>query len=229
MWQPLSSIFPFQKQSEKQVNVGKKLESILDRQYRRPRGIVGRLIGHRMARQHQPENVWTVSLLSIQPTDRVLEVGFGPGVAIELVAALATHGSVTGVDFSPAMMTIAKRRNAQTIKAGRVELAYGEATKLPFADASFDKALSIHTLYFWSDPRQPLMELQRVLKPGGILALTFLSREHWPRGETAETISGVYTGQEVVQLMLEAGFAQGQVELGPAQKTFREISVIATK
>jgi ubiquinone/menaquinone biosynthesis C-methylase UbiE len=211
------------------VIVRKGLEALIDRQYRRPTGIIGQFIGRRMARQHQPENAWTVSLLDIQPTDRVLEVGFGPGRAVELLAAQASQGFIAGVDFSPTMISLARRRNARAINAGRVELGYGEVTALPFADASFDKALSIHTLYFWTDPVKALTELRRVLKPEGDLVLTFLARDRWPEGETAATISGVYAGWEVVQLMREAGFELAHVEDGPEQKPFREIAVVARK
>jgi ubiquinone/menaquinone biosynthesis C-methylase UbiE len=215
------------KKVSKRVIVRKGLEAFIDRQYRQPTGIIGQLVGRRMARQHQPENAWTVSLLDIQPTDRVLEVGFGPGIAVELLAAQASQGFIAGVDFSPAMISLARRRNARAINAGRVELGYGEVTVLPFADASFDKALSIHTLYFWTDPMKALTELRRVLKPEGDLVLTFLARDRWPEGETAATISGVYAGWQVVQLMREAGFALAHVEDGPEQKPFREIAVVA--
>lgn len=211
------------------MNIRKKLESFIDQQYRRPTGIVGQFIGNKMVQQHQPENVWTVSLLSIQPADRVLEAGFGPGVALELITKLVSDGSIAGVDYSPSMIALARRRNAKAIKAGRLKLHYGEITALPFPDTSFDKALSIHTLYFWSDPVKTLKELRRVLKPGGILVLTFLPRDRWPGEQNAETIAGVYSGPEVVQLMLEAGFTQAQIELGPEQKPFREIAVLATK
>jgi ubiquinone/menaquinone biosynthesis C-methylase UbiE len=209
------------------MSVGKRWEHFIDRQYRRPTGIVGQFIGSRMAQQHAPENLWSVGLLDVQPTDRVLEVGFGPGVAIELLAARASH--VAGVDFSPAMLSLARRRNTQAIKAKRVDLRYGEATALPFADACFDKALSIHTLYFLSDPNRTLTEIRRVLKPGGLLVLTFLPKERWPGGEQAATISGVYTGPEVVQLLHDAGFAQAHIEWGPEQKPFREIAVVGRK
>jgi ubiquinone/menaquinone biosynthesis C-methylase UbiE len=217
------------KKVSKRVIVRKGLEAFIDRQYRQPTGIIGQLVGRRMARQHQPENAWTVSLLDIQPTDRVLEVGFGPGIAVELLAAQASQGFIAGVDFSPAMISLARRRNARAINAGQVELGYGEVTALPFADASFDKALSIHTLYFWTDPVKALTELRRVLKPEGDLVLTFLARDRWPEGETAATISGVYAGWQVVQLMREAGFALAHVEDGPEQKPFREIAVVARK
>lgn len=201
----------------------------MDRQYRRPTGIVGQVIGSRMVRQHAPENMWSVGLLDVQPTDHVLEVGFGPGVAIAQIAKRASNGLVTGIDYSPAMLTLARRRNARAIKAGRVELCAGDAMTLPFADASFDKALSIHTLYFWPDPVHPLAELWRVLKPGGRLVLTFMPEECWPGGEQAATIAGAYSGQEAAQLLREAGFAQAQIEPGPEQKPFREIAVIGVK
>lgn len=206
-----------------------KLARLLDRHYRRPAGIIGRYVGHRMARQHQPENLWTVSLLAIQPTDHILEVGFGPGATIEQLTKLTSQGFVAGVDFSPTMVSAARRRNIQAIKRGLVDLRYGEVAHLPFADSTFDKVLGIHTLYFWSNPTSALAELRRVLKVGGTLVVTFLPRECWPGGERAATIAGVYTGQEVAELMHEAGFAQTRIDQGPEAKTFREIAVIATK
>jgi ubiquinone/menaquinone biosynthesis C-methylase UbiE len=216
-------------ESEERMSIGKRWEHFIDRQYRRPTGIIGQVIGSRMVRQHEPENVWSVGLLDVQPTDHVLEVGFGPGLAIALLTERASRGLVTGVDFSPAMLALARRRNARAIKTGRVVLRAGEATALPFADATFDKALSIHTLYFWPDPGRALTELRRVLKPGGRLVLTFLPEDRWPGGVQAATIAGVYTGQEVAQLLHEAGFAQAQVEPGPEQKPFREIAITATR
>jgi len=216
-------------ESEERVSIGTRWEQFVDRQYRRPTGVIGQVIGSRMARQHEPENVWSVGLLDVQPTDHVLEVGFGPGLAIALLAERASRGLVTGVDFSPAMLALARRRNTQAIKAGRVILQAGEAMMLPFADSTFDKALSIHTLYFWPDPNRPLTELRRVLKPGGRLVLTFLPKDRWPGGEQAATIAGVYSGPEVVELLREAGFAQSQIEPGPEQKPFREIAVIAMR
>lgn len=206
-----------------------RLASFIDRQYRQPAGFVGRYIGRKMARQHQPENAWTVSLLALRPTDQVLEVGFGPGVAIELAAAQVPQGLIAGVDLSPTMVAAARRRNARAVRAGRVKLQVGEISALPFADATFDKVFTIHTLYFWKDPTQILQELRRVLKPGGKLVLTFLAKDRWPGGETGETIAGVYAGSEVVQLAHEAGFVQVSLDAGPEQKQFREIAVVATK
>ena len=56
----------------------------MDRQHRLPRGWLGRLIGERMVRQHTPETLWTLQLLALGPDDRVLELGFGAGRALQL-------------------------------------------------------------------------------------------------------------------------------------------------
>jgi hypothetical protein len=67
---------------------------ILMRMFGRPKGILGRLGGIIMARTNQQCNAWVIDLLSIQPHDSVLEVGFGPGVGIELLARSVLGGYV---------------------------------------------------------------------------------------------------------------------------------------
>jgi ubiquinone/menaquinone biosynthesis C-methylase UbiE len=69
-----------------------------------------------------------VSLLDVQPTDRVLEVGFGPGIAIsELSQRVGPSGHVFGVDRSAVMLEHATRRNAAAIRSGFVTLSQASA------------------------------------------------------------------------------------------------------
>lgn len=209
--------------------VRQKYEAFIDEQHRRPSGIWGQRIANRMVRQHRPENEWTVSLLDVQSTDHVLEIGFGPGFSITLLASLTPAGHIAGIDYSRTMVALASRRNRDAIQSGRVALCYGEATALPFASESFDKALSIHTLYFWRTPIEVLQEVRRILRPGGMFALTFLPKDRWPAAEQAATISGVYSGEEVVELMKDAGFVHAHIERGPEPKSFRELAVVGVK
>ena len=134
-----------------------------------PRGAAGRVTAWEMA--HRPSNrqrsAWVVSLLDVRPADQVLEIGFGPGVAIaELVRAGAGH--VYGIDHSSVMLRQASRRNAAAIRAGRVTLISASADQLPPAlDGPFDAILAVNSLGFWPAPAQRLAELRRRLAPGG--------------------------------------------------------------
>jgi len=101
-----------------------------------------------------------------------LEVGLGPGVAIELLlAGSARH--VAGIDPSSAMLGQATQRNAEAIGEGRVDLRQGSVDRLPFADHSFDKAMAINSMQVWPDASAGLREIRRVLRSGGRLALAF--------------------------------------------------------
>jgi len=211
------------------LSIKERYETYIDGQFRRPTGIVGRIIGGRMAEQHEPENEWTIALLSVQPTDHILEIGFGPGTTIQRLAILASNGCVTGIDFSHTMVRVARKRNTAAIKAGRVNLTYGNAANLPYSENSFDKALSIHVLYFWPDLLQALQEIRRIFKPGGMLVLTLLPREKWPGDGKGTPDCRVYSADDVVKLMLEAGFSSTNIEPTPKNAQFRELAVIGVK
>jgi SAM-dependent methyltransferase len=139
-------------------------------QFARPSGPLGRVAGWLMARTDADDR-WVVDLLDVRPDDRVLEIGFGPGVAIALLAERATAGLVAGVDPSDVMARQARRRSRAAVRAGRVLLCQGSATALPFADARFTKACAIHAVYFWTPLEAGLREAHRVLAPDGLLVL----------------------------------------------------------
>ncbi|HYP40479.1 MAG TPA: hypothetical protein VEX13_08960 [Chloroflexia bacterium] len=69
----------------------------LDSQYRKPSGALGRKIGREMARDHFPENLWTIAQLNPQPSDHILEIGFGSGIATEELLKHVTTGEVLQV------------------------------------------------------------------------------------------------------------------------------------
>lgn len=97
---------------------------------------------------------------------RVLEIGCGTGLVLERLTPHA--GSVVGVDLSPGMLELARRR--------ALEVYEGSATALPFPDASFDVVCSFKVLAHVPDVRAALSEAARVLRPGGIAVLEFYNR-----------------------------------------------------
>jgi ubiquinone/menaquinone biosynthesis C-methylase UbiE len=99
--------------------------------------------------------------------DRVLDVACGSGNA--LIAAARRGCAVTGVDYVPELLTIARTRaRAEALDVALVE---GDAEALPFADASFDRVLSVVGVMFAPDQVRAAAELLRVCRPGGTVAL----------------------------------------------------------
>src|SRR5689334_3082808 len=169
---------------------------ILMRTFGRPSGVLGRLGGVILARTNRRYAAWVVDLLDVRQPDRVLEIGFGPGVAIQMLAARAAH--VAGVDPSTEMLRQATKRNAAAIGDGRVELHRHSADDLPFADGRFDKALAVNSMQLWPDKQVGLREVYRVLKQDGQIALAFTTHSGQRRGGVAE-------------LVAEAGFSDCRV------------------
>lgn len=184
------------------------------RQAGRPTGWLGRLIGRVMARETAPENATTLELLEIHKSDRVLEIGFGPGRAIARAATLASAGHVAGVEVSDEMLAMASVHNREAIAQGRVELRRADRSDLPYPDESFDRAYCVHALYFWPEAAPRLREISRVLRPGGRLVLTF----RYGDGFVADLPAPVYVHRppdQVASLLHEAGFRPVAIRADP--------------
>jgi len=129
----------------------------------------GFVIGWFKPRRNRQLLEWTISVLDLQPTDRVLEIGSGSGRAIQLAAKSCTLGLVAGVDSDPVMVRRARKRNALHTTYGRVFIRGGTVSNLPYPDASFDKVFSINSVKTWANQLGDLKEVRRVLRPGGKL------------------------------------------------------------
>lgn len=96
-----------------------------------------------------------------------LDVGCGTGVLLRELTRAAAGLRLCGLDLSPGMLGIARRR----LGTG-VPLVAATADRLPFAPGAFDLVVSCSSLHFWPDPSAALAEAGRVLRPGGRLVLT---------------------------------------------------------
>lgn len=206
------------------------LSEMWNQQHRRPRGMVGWLVGAQMAHQHKPETEWTLDLLNILPTDTVLEIGFGAGRGIKLAVERARNGHVMGIDLSETMVRAAARRNAQAVKAGRVTLSQGDVLALPFEEQQFNKIMTIHTVYFWSEPSQALSELYRVLKPGGRSVITLSTGESNSQGEVEVWPPfQALLEEQILPGMQRSGFQAVRLERGPNSRQYTSVAVIGEK
>jgi SAM-dependent methyltransferase len=107
-----------------------------------------------------------IDFAGITTAERVLDVGCGTGNLSFSLARNPAIGSVRGIDFSPAYIEHAKRRNRDT----RLGFEVGDACALPFPDAWFDHALSLLVLQFIPQADLAVREMRRVTRPGGTVA-----------------------------------------------------------
>jgi ubiquinone/menaquinone biosynthesis C-methylase UbiE len=162
-------------------------------------------MAHRTSNRRR--NAWAVSLLDVQREDRVLELGFGPGIAIRELSHIAVDGYVCGIDHSAVMVRQAAKRNAEDIRLGRVDLRLGCAESLPAFEAPFDKVLAVNAMPLRDRPVERLGELRRVLRPGGRIAIAYQ-----PRGPGATNEAAATTGHEIATALRDAGFCEVRLE-----------------
>jgi ubiquinone/menaquinone biosynthesis C-methylase UbiE len=208
------------------TQIKRAFHAVLDKQYPRPQGIMGYLAGELMVRQHETETVWTVSVADVQPADSVLEIGFGAGKAIALLAEKTPGGSVAGVDLSATMVKRARTRNARAVRARRVLLQQGDAVQLPFADQQFDKVISIHSLYFWPEPSAVFAEIFRVLQPDGMCVVTFSTGKV---GEAGAIALEANIEEQALPHMRGLGFTEAQLVQGPIARQLKNVAIIGRK
>jgi SAM-dependent methyltransferase len=115
---------------------------------------------------------WVAKRLGLSEGDKVLDIGCGPGWFWAGAAHLLPERiELTLADQSPGMVAEAVARCA-SLKQWSVTGIETDASTLPFADASFDTVVAMHMLYHVRDQEKALAEMHRVLKPGGLLAVT---------------------------------------------------------
>ncbi|MFO0782355.1 MAG: bifunctional demethylmenaquinone methyltransferase/2-methoxy-6-polyprenyl-1,4-benzoquinol methylase UbiE [Phycisphaerales bacterium] len=130
-----------------------------------------------------------VRAANVAPTTRVLDVACGTG-DLTLAFAAAGAGTVTGVDFTPQMLDIARHKAGAPTQ--RISFEEGDAMRLRFADRSMDVVSIAFGIRNVTEPQQALREFARVLAPGGRLVILEFAE---PANALLRAASNLYTRQ----------------------------------
>lgn len=182
----------------------------------KPQGEDGRKLLLRMnGGGHEELANWGLDLLGLTGTEQqLLDVGCGGGANLQRLMERVPHAQVTGIDYSPVSVQLSSEVNAEAIAAGRCRVLEANVLALPFEDDSFDVATAFETIYFWPDTLAGLMEVHRVLKPGGHL---LVSNDDDGTSSTARDIAQqiegmkLFTAGQLEELLQSAGFARVHV------------------
>jgi len=193
------------------------LLSAIGKQLQHPKGLFGKALFRWMTEKTIEHARWTADLMDVQTDDDVLEIGFGNGANLALLTQRAPKGHVVGAEVSETAMEMASKRNAEAISAGRVRLHRAAGGALPFEEGAFDKACTVATAYVIADPAAVFREMHRVLKPGGLAAVTFPIRENFMRFKPTRT-GGFYLHElaDLEAAFRDAGFIETRTERNDA-------------
>ena len=171
-----------------------------------PRGLLGHVGGLLMSRGGAQQG--EIADLITDPGSALCELGSGPGVLAAVLAERHPHLRLHLVDPSPVMRSQAARRCGGAIDSGRVSISDGTAESLPLPDRSCDTVVAVNSVLMWPDLTSSLTEILRVLKPEGILVLSWHSPTA-PSSASRRLALTVYQIAEITEA-LEAAF--GDVE-----------------
>jgi SAM-dependent methyltransferase len=186
-----------------------------------------------MGRYSAPLAPLLADLAGIEPGQRVLDVGCGPGALTIELAARVGPGNVTAVDPSEPFVAAARERHPG------VDVRRAAAEELPFGDGEFDAALAQLVVHFMTDPVSGLREMARVTRPGGVVAACVwdhgggqgplnlfweAARELDPEANDESELAGAREGH-LAQLFEEAGLREvedGAIAVTVEHPTFEE-------
>ena len=188
------------------------LNSYIAKQFADPKGLGGHIISTVMNRQNRPLYDETQQLLFLCDTDSVLDIGCGNGFVMDMMAQ--QHGAVfTGSDPSDEIIQVAKRRNRKYVESQRMYFYCQGASSLSFPEASFTKAYSINTVYFWGSLDEPMREIRRVLKPGGIFINALYTDETLARFSHTQFGYRRYDARQLTKAGMDVGFTVETVSI----------------
>lgn len=132
---------------------------------------------------------WAVSALAVRPADRVLEIGCGQGIAVELICQSLISGRIVAVDRSGVMVDAAVRRNRTNVAGGKATIV-----KADTVDGEFDKIFAVNVSAFWMSARQVKL-VKPLLAPGGRLYLFHQPPNPARNREVIERATGILAEQ----------------------------------
>lgn len=184
-----------------------RYSSFFSKQARKPSGLFGRLfMGPMFVKGNQRLNSFVKENLKIQGSERMLEIGFGPGLLLNSIAEELDGGTIEGIDFSGTMVSMARKRNKKHIQSGKVLIRLGDFNEMNFEKEMYDSIFSVNTIYFWKEPDRTLAKISASLKPGGKLVLGFHVRDVMIKMGLDENVFQFYTQQEVVDCLEADGY-----------------------
>jgi ubiquinone/menaquinone biosynthesis C-methylase UbiE len=181
------------------------MPTALAKQLRKPSGFFGKLVAKMMEFRNHNSYKEIIRKLSPGPGERILEIGYGPGLGIYQIASSCPDCRINGIDYSELMFAKASRRNNKFIEKGIVHLEQGDVLTLDPGKVQFDKIFCVNVIYFWNDLNVAFTKIFNLLgKKGKFL----IYMDHMDSLEKAKFLADFckYPVEEVEAELKQVGF-----------------------
>lgn len=190
---------------------------VLVEQCRKPQGLLGKAMIKIMDVADVGFTNWVLNKIDL-PANKILDIGCGGGKTLYKLSEKYPSSYIYGVDYSQKSIEVAKEKNKEEVKNGRVNILQGDVLELPFKNEMFSYIIAIRTHYFWNDLEKAFMEIRLKLERGGkfiICSEKYKIEYH---------IKDYNTNELLIKLLKDVGFSK--VELVEKQNN---ICVIAER
>ncbi|NOU19478.1 MAG: class I SAM-dependent methyltransferase [Bacteroidales bacterium] len=178
-------------------------------QLRKPSGFFGKIVSAMLIKWNRNRYEVLINDLKIQPNDKLFEIGYGPGLGINLISKEYESCQVYGIDFSELMYLRATKRNKQFVNSNRVNLMFGDFLETEIDARNFDKVFCLNVVYFWDNLQKPFEKANSLLKNDGLFYIYMDSKEDLSKVTFAEDdIFNKYTIEQIQDALKLAGFKE---------------------
>ena len=184
----------------------------LGEQLRKPSGTYGKLVAKMMERRNREFYEKIIIDLELKSGDKIYEIGYGPGLGINLIANSTIDCSISGIDYSELMVRKATKRNKKFIKAGIVNLKYGDFVTATIDHERYDKVFCVNVIYFWSDLNKVFRKIYSMLNKNGMYCIFMTPDKEITNRKFAEDFFKYPIGQ-VETALQKAGFKSIEYKL----------------
>ena len=168
----------------------------------KPKGHTGRIMLKIMNAVHKRIFIFGIENINVSDGCKLLDLGFGGGLALKLLSKKYTNVKLFGIDFSEEALKIGSKNNKKDIERGKIMLLQADIEAIPFPDNHFDIITAFQTHYHWQELDIKVKEIYRVLNKNGqfvIVAEKYKLNYHMEKFKTEN---------ELRQLLIETGFQQ---------------------
>lgn len=182
------------------------LRAFIASQFKKPTGLFGIFSANRMVKINQGNYDRLISDLELQPQDKILEIGYGPGIGIRMIAEQCTTCTIHGIDFSGLMHKRASNYNKSHIDEGRVQLQHGDFLTAAVVINDYDKIFCLNVVYFWNELNSPFTKVYSLLKEGGWFHIYMADKNSLVKMNTPDSVFNKYSIEQVEEALKQTGF-----------------------